>query len=39
MGGIDKSDQIVYIYLDNKKSLQCTKKVTFNLLMGLVMNS
>ena len=39
MGGIDKSDQILYAYLDERKSLQWTKKVNFNLLMRLVMNS
>ena len=33
MGGIDKSDQILYAYLDERKSLQWTKKVIFNLLM------
>ena len=33
MGEIDKSDQILYAYLDGRKSLQWTKKVIFNLLM------
>ena len=39
MGGIDKSDQILYAYLDERKSLQWTKKVTSNLLVPLVINS
>ena len=32
MGGIDKSDQILYVYLDERKLLQKTKKGIFNLL-------
>ena len=39
IGGIDKSDQILYAYLDERKSLQWTKRVIFNLLMRLFMNS
>ena len=39
MGEIDKSDQILCAYLDERKLLQLTKKIIFNLLMRLVMNS
>ena len=39
MGGNDRSDQILYAYLDERKSLQWRKKVIFKLLMQLVMNS
>ena len=39
MGGIYKSNQILYAYLDERKSLKWTKKVIFDLLMRLVMNS
>ena len=39
MGGIGKGDQILFVYLDERKPLQWTKKVIFNLLMQLVMNS
>ena len=39
MGWIGRSDQILCAYLDERKSLQLTKKIIFNLLMRLVMNS
>ena len=39
MGEIDKSDQILCAYLAERKLLQLTKKIIFNLLMRLVMNS
>ena len=39
MGEIDKSDQILCAYLDERKLLRLTKKIIFNLLMRLVMNS
>ena len=37
--GIDKSNQSLYGYLDGKRSLQWSKKVIFDLLMRLIMNS
>ena len=37
--GIDKSNQSLYGYLDGKRSLQRSKKVIFDLLMRLIMNS
>ena len=39
IGGIDKSNQSLYGYLDGKRPLQWSKKVIFNLLMRLIMNS
>ena len=36
MGGIDKSYQILYTYLDETKSLLWAKKLVFNFLMGLI---
>ena len=39
IGGIDKSNQSLYGYLDGKRSLQWSKKVIFDLLMRLIMNS
>ena len=38
-GEIDKSNQSLYGYLDEKRSLHWSKKVIFNLLMRLIMNS
>ena len=39
MGGVDSSDQVMYSYTDDRKSKSWSKKVAFNLLSRLFMNS
>ena len=39
MGGVDSSDQVMYSYAFERKSKSWSKKVVFNLLTRLLMNS
>ena len=39
MGGVDSSDQVMYSYAFERKSKSWSKKVVFNLLTCLLMNS
>ena len=39
MGGVDSSDQVLYSYMSEQKSKSWSKKVVFNLLTRLLMNS
>lgn len=39
MGGVDGSDQMLYQYLDDRKTVKYWKKVTFNIFGRMVLNS
>lgn len=39
MGGIDTSDQMVYCYLDERRTLKYWRKVTFNIMARMVLNT
>ena len=39
MGGVDLSDQLVSAYIDERKTMKVWKKVVFNLVQKMVINS
>lgn len=39
MGGIDGNDQMFYQYLDDRRTLKIWKKVTFNIIARMMLNS
>ena len=39
MGGIDESDKMLYMYLDEQRTVKYWKKVTFNIISRMVLNS
>lgn len=39
MGGIDESDKMLYVYLDERRTLKYWKKVTFNIFGRMVLNA
>ena len=39
MGGVDSSDMMLYVYLDERKTLKYWKKVAFNIIGRMVLNS
>ncbi|XP_014483551.1 PREDICTED: piggyBac transposable element-derived protein 4-like isoform X2 [Dinoponera quadriceps] len=39
MGGVDESDKMLYTYLDERRTLKYWKKVTFNIISRMVLNS
>lgn len=39
MGGIDESDKMLYIYLDERRTLKYWKKVVFNIFGRMVLNA
>ena len=39
MGGIDTSDMMLYVYLDERRTLKYWKKVVFNVLSGMLLNA
>lgn len=39
MGGVDESDKMLYVYLDERRTLKYWKKVVFNIFGRMVLNS
>lgn len=39
MGGVDESDKMLYVYLDERRTLEYWKKVVFNIFGKMVLNS
>lgn len=39
MGGVDVSDQMLYQYLDERRTLKLWKKITFNIFGRVILNS
>uniref|UniRef100_A0A1B6H1M9 PiggyBac transposable element-derived protein domain-containing protein n=1 Tax=Cuerna arida TaxID=1464854 RepID=A0A1B6H1M9_9HEMI len=39
MGGVDGSDQMIYCYLDERRTLKYWKKVTFNIFARMILNA
>lgn len=39
MGGIDSTDQMLYVYLDERRTMKHAKKVIFNVLGRMTLNS
>ncbi|XP_017756228.1 PREDICTED: piggyBac transposable element-derived protein 4-like [Eufriesea mexicana] len=39
MGGVDESDKMLYVYLDERRTVKYWKKVTFNVIARMVLNA
>lgn len=39
MGGVDESDKMLYVYLDERRTVKYWKKVTFNIIARMVLNA
>lgn len=39
MGGVDGNDQMMYCYLDERRTLKYWKKVTFNIFARMILNA
>ena len=39
MGGVDLSEMCIYMFLDERRTIRCNKKVFFTLLGRLILNS